>query len=340
MAKPSFLLLLLITIADYTTAQAQNEVKRRRPYFYFDPIHPDVHDPVMAWEGDSCYVFGTGMGISVMASGDGMNTWHSSQRVLKVTPQWAEDSIRGYRGYTWAPDIQRVGDKWYLYYSCSTFGRNLSAIGVAVNSTLNTTAPGYHWHDLGLVIMSRPHQNDWNAIDPNLLIDQKGQAWLTFGSFWDGIQQVQLANDLRTPQKKVRTIARRRNPESIVHHTITANANAIEAPFLIYHEGFYYLFVSYDYCCKGLQSNYKTAVGRARHPNGPFRDKTGKKMTKGGGTLLISETDEYAGVGHCGVYQHEGQWWFVAHGYDKQSAGESKLVLKKMIFVDGWPTLE
>lgn len=340
MIKPFALPLLFIIIAGSIPAQAQNDVKRRRPDFFFDTTNPNVHDPVMAYEGDSCYIFATGMGVSAMASGDDMKTWHPSQRVLQVAPRWAEDSVPGYRGYTWAPDIQHVGDKWYLYYSCSTFGRNRSAIGVAVNQTLNPSSPNYHWEDLGLVLMSRPRLNDWNAIDPNLLIDAKGQAWLTFGSFWDGIQQVQLAPDLRTPTGKVRTIARRRNPEAIVHRTISANANAIEAPFLIYNEGYYYLFVSYDYCCKGLQSNYKTAVGRSKHPNGPFRDKDGKKMTKGGGTLLIGETDRYAGVGHCGLYQHQGQWWFVAHGYDKQRAGQSKLVLKKMTFVDGWPVLE
>lgn len=339
MLKRYAFIFLLFVSWQAVQAQAQDAAKRRRPEFFFDAANPNVHDPVMAWEGDSCYVFATGMGIEAMVSGDSLRTWRQCRQVLTSPPQWAVDAVPGYRGHTWAPDIQKVGSRWYLYYSCSTFGRNRSAIGVAVNKTLDTSSPQFRWEDLGLVIQSLPGRDDWNAIDPNLLVDERGRAWLTFGSFWDGIQQVRLDTDLRTPKGKVRTVARRRNPEAYSHGTVEANSNAVEAPFLIYHDGYYYLFVSFDYCCKGLRSDYKTAVGRAKKPNGPFRDKDGKKMLQGGGTLLAGETERYAGIGHCGLCEHEGQWWFVAHGYDKQHGGQSKMVLKRMDFVDGWPVL-
>lgn len=333
-------LLLLLALSAALPAAGQDAAKRRRPDFRFDPSNPDVHDPVMAWEGDSCYVLSTGMGINVMASAD-MQTWHPSRRVFATAPQWAVDSVPGYHGHTWAPDILRVGDLWYAYYSCSTFGRNRSAIGVATSRSLNAASPLYGWEDQGMVLLSRPRQDDWNAIDPQVLIDQKGRAWLTFGSFWDGIQQVRLADDLRTPAGKVRTVARRRNPYAYGHRTVEANSNAVEAPFLIYHDGYYYLFVSFDLCCRGLESTYKTAVGRSKKPNGPFRDREGKKMLRGGGTILVGATDRYAGVGHCGVYEHEGKWWFVAHGYDKTQRGQSKLVLRPLHFDrEGWPVLE
>lgn len=334
------LLLMFLTLSSALPAQGQDAPKRRRPDFRFDPTNPDVHDPVMAWEGDSCYVLSTGVGINVMASTD-MVTWHPSRPVFGRAPQWAVDSVPGYRGHTWAPDILRVGQEWHVYYSCSTFGRNRSAIGLATGRSLSPASPDYGWTDQGMVLRSRPRQDDWNAIDPNVLIDERGRAWLTFGSFWDGIQQVRLSDDLRTPVGKVRTVARRRNPYAFNHRSVEANSNAVEAPFLIRHDGYYYLFVSFDLCCKGLQSNYKTAVGRSKKPNGPFRDRDGKKMLLGGGTILVGETERYAGVGHCGVYEHEGQWWFVAHGYDKTQRGQSKLVLRRMHFdQDGWPVLE
>lgn len=334
------LLLFLLALSAALPAEGQDAPKRRRPDFRFNSANPDVHDPVMAWEGDSCYVLSTGMGVSVMASAD-MRTWHPSRPVFAQAPQWAVDSVAGYRGHTWAPDILRVGDEWHVYYSCSTFGRNRSAIGLATGRSLNPASPDYGWTDQGMVVESRPRQDDWNAIDPNVLIDERGRAWLTFGSFWDGIQQVRLADDLRTPVGKVRTVARRRNPYAFDHRSVEANSNAVEAPFLIRHGDYYYLFVSFDLCCKGLESNYKTAVGRSKKPNGPFRDRDGKKMLLGGGTILAGATERYAGVGHCGVYEHDGQWWFVAHGYDKTQRGQSKLVLRRMHFdQDGWPVLE
>ncbi len=317
---------------------SQDVAKRRRPTPRFDVTNPDVHDPVMAWEGDTCYIFSTGFGVSVMSSTD-MQTWNPESPVFSRPPQWAMDMVPGYRGHTWAPDIRNVDGLWYLYYSCSTFGKNRSAIGLAVNKTLNPGSVEFGWHDRGLVIRSESRVNDWNAIDPNLVIDRQGKPWLTFGSFWDGVQLVPLKKDLQTPKKAPKTIARRRNPDAVAHRTVEANSNAVEAPFIFYHDGYYYLFVSFDLCCKGINSNYKTAVGRSKKIEGPYVDREGKKMLRGGGTVIAGESDEFAGVGHCAVYEHDGQCWFVAHGYSKTARGASKLFLRKLSFVDGWPVV-
>ncbi len=249
------------------------------------------------------------------------------------------ESVPAYKGHTWAPDIIKVGDKWYLYFSCSTFGKNISAIGVATNKTLNPQSPDYKWEDLGMVIKSEPGVNDWNAIDPNVIMDEEGNPWLTFGSFWDGIQLVRLDKDMRTPIGELKTIARRLNPDEVEHLQPTANENAIEAPFIINKDGYYYLFASHDYCCKGLNSNYKVVVGRSKNVEGPYLDKEGKDMADTGGTLLIAETVNYSGVGHCSVYNFDGKWRFAAHGYDKSKNGASKLVLRDIIWEDGWPRL-
>lgn len=152
---------------------------------------PDVHDPVLAKENGRYYMFTTGMGIGMMSSDD-MIHWRHEKAPLDPIPSWAHDLVPAYNGHTWAPDIQKVGDRWYLYYSCSTFYQNISVIGLATNKTLDPTSPDYHWEDQGLVIQSRPRIDDFNAIDPNLILDKKGRPWLTFGSFWDGIQLVQL----------------------------------------------------------------------------------------------------------------------------------------------------
>lgn len=305
----------------------------------FDPLHPAVHDPVLAQEDSVYYLFMTGMGVSVLTSND-LHTWQQAGSVFNTPPQWALDSVDKYRGHTWAPDIQRVGDRWVLYYSCSSFGVNNSAIGMASTSSLNPRNPNYGWQDHGMVVRSHTHQEDWNAIDPNLIFDQDGRPWLTWGSFWDGIQLVPLQDDLTTPIGSPQTIARRQKTKKVKHLTTEANDNAIEAPFIVYKDGYYYLFASIDLCCRGLKSTYKTVVGRSAAIEGPYLDQDGTPMAEGGGTLLIGETDDYAGVGHCAVYQlADGNWLFIAHGYAKSRRGQSELVCMDINWQDGWPVL-
>ena len=321
---------------DNTQGNNQNTPPRRRE-FRFDAQNPDVHDPVLAFENGTYYIFSTGFNVGSMTSKD-LKTWKPGRSVLPETPQWAVEQIRGYRGHTWAPDICKVGDKWYLYYSCSSFGKNTSAIGVATNKTLDPESPDYKWVDLGKVIESKRGDN-YNCIDPNLIIDDKGTPWLTFGSFWDGIQLVQLESDLKTPVGKPQTIARHTNPDAVPEEGIEANNNEIEAPFIIKEGKFYYLFASAGLCCRGMRSTYHTIVGRSKKINGPYKDQKGKLMTKGGGTTILGRDDKYVGAGHNGAAKVNGQWYFVAHGYDRALNGASKLVVKKIDFKNGWPVL-
>lgn len=301
--------------------------------FRFDSVCPMVHDPVMAHENGRFYIFSTGMGLDLMSSDD-MKTWRREPSPLVPFPQWAQKPVPAYKGHTWAPDIVRRNGQWYLYYSCSTFGKNISAIGVAVNKTLDPASPDYCWNDLGQVVSSVPGRDDWNAIDPNVVFDTDGNPWLTFGSFWDGIQLVALDSDMKTPVAPQTTIARRVSPSAR-----PASANAIEAPFIVYRQGWYYLFVSHDYCCKGLRSDYKTVVGRSRKITGPYLDRDGRDMADGGGTLLVGPNPLYSGVGHCSVYEVDGRWYFLAHGYDRSRKGSSRLFLRELTWSDGWPQL-
>lgn len=315
--------------------------------------NPDVHDPVMARGEDGLYhIFSTGMGISVMSSPD-MKAWLHESPVLSPIPSWATDSVRGYRGHTWAPDISYHNGRWLLYYSCSTFGKNGSAIGLTTNKTLDPKSPDYRWTDQGAVIVSHQRQDNYNAIDPNLIVDKHGTPWLTFGSFWDGIQIVKLKKDFKTLAGKPMTIARRMGRKLSLAElnkvdnytieggdTIEAGANAVEAPFIIRHGKYYYLFVSFDYCCRGQNSTYRTVVGRSKKVTGPYVDSKGQPMAKGGGDTLIGPGEDYFGVGHCAAYEVDGQWIFLSHAYVKKEGGRAKLFMRKMTFnSDGWPVL-
>jgi arabinan endo-1,5-alpha-L-arabinosidase len=349
-------LLLTFALATLTLSTFAQESEQIQKNFvrWFDAEHPDVHDPVMArGENGRYYIFSTGMGVGCISSAD-MKTWQPERSVLNPIPQWATDSIRGYRGHTWAPDISHHNGQWLLYYSCSTFGKNGSAIGLATNQTLDPTSPLFKWEDQGCVIVSHQHVDPYNCIDPNLIVDEKGTPWLTFGSFWDGIQIVRLKKDFKTLDGKPKTISRRMGRkitlaeiDNVEHYTIEGNdtieagPNAVEAPFIIQHGKYYYLFVSFDYCCRGQNSTYRTVVGRSKKVTGPYVDRKGQPMERGGGDTIIGPNDEFFGVGHNCAYQFDGQWYFLSHAYEKARNGAAKIFLRRMNFdKDGWPVLE
>ena len=194
---------LIITMALLTfctIVDAQEQLNRRKIQLEaFQTDTPMVHDPVMAKDGDTYFLFCTGIGIQQMTSLD-RKTWTvSRQPVMTVIPGWATDSVPGFSNHVWAPDVIRWHDKWWMAYSCSTFGKNGSAIGLISTKSLHSNI----WKDEGCIVTSHTYHRDadgtesgdnWNAIDPNFIIDENDQPWMVWGSFWDGIQMARLLN--------------------------------------------------------------------------------------------------------------------------------------------------
>ena len=319
----------------------------------FQTSTPMVHDPVMAQEGDIYYLYCTGMGIQQMTSKD-CQTWTvKADPLMSVIPQWTCDSVPGFTHHVWAPDIIQWHNRWWLAYSCSTFGRNGSAIGLLSTRSL---ASGL-WDDLGAIICSREGRDNWNAIDPNFVIDDNDQPWLVWGSFWDGIQLIRLDTTMHIAAgEKPRTIARRYNlstPDGQKALAVNPNPpknptsdfagpNAIEAPFVFKHAGYYYLFVSWDYCCQGSKSNYRVAVGRSKSVEGPYLDSEGIDMRDGGGKLFLEgDKKEYEAAGHCAAYHIGGQDIFICHGYSVAQQGASVLIQCPIRWTsDNWPEID
>jgi arabinan endo-1,5-alpha-L-arabinosidase len=305
-----------------------------------------VHDPVMIQEKGTYYLFCTGRGISVWSSPN-MENWKREKPVFVESPAWTAEAVKDFKGHIWAPDISFYNGEYYLYYSISSFGKNTSCIGLAINKTLDASDPEFEWRDQGKVIQSIPGVTNWNAIDPNLIVSDDGTPYLTFGSFWDGIKLVKLKKDAKTPAEDISTIptiASRKssstepNPPSVDDNPENAGGNAIEAPFIFKKGKFYYLFVSIDYCCKGVNSTYKMIVGRSEQIQGPYLDKTGKNMATGGGTMLLKGNDDWYGVGHNAVCTFNNNDYLIFHGYDAHDEGRSKLIIKEMDWDEnGWP---
>jgi len=293
----------------------------------------------MAYENGRYYLLSTGNGLQWATSED-RKTWNIQPTpFIKDIPQWTRDSVPGFSRHVWAPDIIKWHGQWWLSYSCSTFGKNTSAIGLMSAPTLDGT-----WTDQGCLIASKQDRDNWNAIDPCFAIDGNDTPWLVWGSFWDGIQMARLGEDMHMVSEPF-TIARRHSEgDTDVEENPTsrfAGNNAIEAPFILKHGDYYYLFVSWDYCCRGARSNYRVAVGRSRKIEGPYTDSEGRDMRNGGGNLFLEgDKVEFEAAGHCAVYDMDGKTIFICHGYSTRMNGASILMQREVAWTaDGWPTL-
>lgn len=298
-----------------------------------------VHDPVMIQQDGIYYLFCTGRGISVFSSKD-MQSWTKEKSVFPEPPTWGTSVAPDFKNHIWAPDITFHNGTYYLYYSVSSFAKNTSAIGLVTNKTLNPNDKNFKWEDHGIVVQSVPNRDLWNAIDPNLIFDENGTPWLTFGSFWDGLKLVKLAPGLdKVAQPEAwHTVARRER--SFLLEDANPGDAALEAPFIFKKDNYYYLFLSWDYCCRGENSTYKVVVGRSEKVEGPYIDAAGKALNEGGGTLVIEGNKNYAGVGHNSTYTFDGKDYLVFHAYEVAKKGAPKLKIKEITWKNGWPTVQ
>jgi len=299
-----------------------------------------IHDPVIAATATGYVLFSTGPGIKTFRSAD-LQHWQPGAVVFDPPPPWAKRVAPGFDGHIWAPDISFHDGRWYLYYSISAFGKNTSAIGVATNPTLDPENAAFHWTDHGVVVQSVPDRDLFNAIDPNLVEDVDGSPWLAFGSFWGGLKLVKLGPDRTRPAEPQQwhTLAKRAR-DGFVDDADPGPA-AIEAPYLLRHDGYWILFMSWDHCCRGTASDYKIVVGRARTLQGPYLDRDGQRLDQGGGSLLLEGTPRWPGTGHNSVLEADGRAYLVFHAYDPQDDDKSKLQLLPLGWdADGWPVVD
>src|SRR5690242_4323541 len=192
--------MLIVTLALPTTANAQNDDAKsgsQNP----TPVLPleqsasrgiTTRDPSTIVKcKDEYWVFYTGRGVPSFHSRD-LVKWERGPAVFKEAPGWIAKIVPENRDMNyWAPDIIKLGDRYLLYYSVSSFGKMTSAIGLATNPTLDPQDPAYHWTDEGLVVRTQDGDG-YNAIDPSVFHDRDGSLWLTFGSYWSGIKLLQL----------------------------------------------------------------------------------------------------------------------------------------------------
>ncbi|WP_439134944.1 family 43 glycosylhydrolase [Pseudomaricurvus sp.] len=283
-----------------------------------------THDPTIIEENGVYHVLQTGGEVDGLIlpgkQSNNLSSWSGTAGAFTQgnTPYWLTQRVPGVKNL-WAPDLSNFGGQFHLYYSVSTFGSNRSCIGHATRSSMSSG----RWTDRGSVICSSSSDN-YNAIDPNIVVDDSGTPWMSFGSFWDGIKMVKLTQSGSRADSQIHTLASR-------------NGGAIEAPVIVKRCGYYYLFVSFDKCCDGANSTYNIRVGRSTNVLGPYVDKSGRAMLNGGGTELVRSSSRWRGPGHNSVFFSNGKAYNMYHAY-RSLSGEPNLRISELVWdSQGWP---
>ena len=289
-----------------------------------------VRDPALILSKGTYYLFGTGKGIKIWSSTD-LITWKVRPPVFSAAPGWTNTNIPGFNNDIWAPEVTFYKGQYYLFYSISKFGTNNSAIGFATNQTLDSKAANYKWVDYGMITQSGG--TSWNAIDPNFVLDYNSAPHLLLGSFFGGIKITELIDD------NIKLKAALVSKPTLANRDLKVSPyNAIEAPFVLKHNKYYYLFASIDNCCSGIKSDYKTIVGRSKQIDGQYVDKTGKAMRAGGGELILKGNEKWHGAGGASVYNFGGKDKIVFFSFDNTGVERLRIGDIKWDSAD-WPSV-
>ena len=224
-------------------------------------------------------------------------------------------------GGIWAPDINKIGDKYVLYYSMSVWGDEWTCgIGCAVSDR-----PEGPFKDCGMMFRSNGIKVQ-NSIDP-FYIEDNGHKYLFWGSF-RGIYAIELSEDglsLKSGSSPVQIAG-----------------TAYEGTYIHKRGGYYYMFASIGSCCEGLKSTYTTVVGRSTSLFGPYLDKKGQSMMDNHHEILIHKNDSFVGTGHNSeiVSDNAGTDWLFYHAVSVANPDGRVLMLDKIDWIDGWPSVE
>lgn len=285
-----------------------------------------THDPSIIYESayGLYWMFYTADGIGVKYSTDG-KTWYAGTSIFSSMPSWWTTYVPSATLSVWAPSIHYYNGYYWLYYSVSTWGSNVSLIGLQRCTSIYLG----DWVDMGLVTRSTAN-SAYNCIDPSFVL-AGSTPYLVFGSFYDGIYVTKLSSSTMKPNSSTFTQIATRN--------LSDSTNAIEGPMVQYNSssGYYYLLTSFDYCCNGTSSTYSIRYGRSTSITGPYVDQDGTSMLEGGGTTLLATSGTKIGPGgQCVFTTASGSLALGYHYYDSSNSGTATLGVKDLKYSSAW----
>ncbi|KAB8069292.1 glycosyl hydrolase [Aspergillus leporis] len=290
-----------------------------------------AHDPgLYQRESDGKYfLFSTGGGIQISSADALQGPWTQVGQALP------SGSIIDHDGNTnlWAPDVHYQDGTYYMYYAVSTLGSQNSIIGVATSPTMEVG----NWTDQGSTGLTSDGSQGYNTIDANWIKIGDTQI-LNFGSYWQGLYQVELTSPL-----KVGSTA----PNNIAYNA--SGNHAIEAPFLFEYNSYFYLFFSsgkangYDTSLPAQGLEYRINVCRSETGRGGFVDKNGVSCLESGGTTVLASHGNVYGPGGQGVLNDKTLGPVLYYHYADKTIGlavtDYRFGWNRLSWTDGWPVV-
>ncbi|MGP1476322.1 MAG: family 43 glycosylhydrolase [Phocaeicola sp.] len=313
-------LLILVLLTACSSAKQTVEQQTAAAYYSNPVVNYSLPDPtVMQGDDGMFYLFATEdiHNVPILRSRD-LVRWN--QIGTAFTDATRPTFVKG--GGIWAPDINKIGKQYVLYYSMSTWGGEWDCgIGVATSDKIEGP-----YTDHGMLFRSKDIGVQ-NSIDP-CFVHTKNKNFLFFGSF-HGIYFVELTKDglALMPGEKPLQVA----------------GDAYEGTCIFQKGKYFYLFASIGSCCEGVKSTYTTVVGRAENAFGPYLDKHGNRMMDNNHEIVVHKSDLFVGTGHNSkiVTDRKGNNWMLYHAYELNASENGRiLLLDELIWEDGWPKVK
>ena len=290
----------------------------------------------------------------------GASGWNPGQCLLQTKPDWVLEDCPGNDGAYWAPEldfIEEEGKLTLLYSVSGGFDEDSSdsCVGVVrAEGGMDDSFPNeFTWVDQGFAVTCTygdEFQIEQSVIDPSVfwgMGNDEGRLFLvTGGGTIIGTQlNSQTYNQINGnwfDPSDSSWVSLARGPWDGEEY------QWVEAAYIYPNSdtGYYYLFVNWGQCCRGLDSTYEIRVGRSSNPIGPYTDKNGVDFMEGGGSRLLKggtgSLDYIIGPGHAGIWtDSKNRNWLSHHYYDgRREDGLAWITERRLEWDDeGWPRI-
>jgi arabinan endo-1,5-alpha-L-arabinosidase len=301
-------------------------------------LDADFPDPAVIHAPDGYYYAyatqtlrdGKWINIQLARSADLIH-WEFRGDALPEKPDWAQETQD-----FWAPSVIFDGSTYFMYYSATPDVCHVHEAGHAL-AVATSSSPAGPFVDMGMPLLLGA---GFEYIDPMAFDDPAtGKHLLYWGSGFQPIKVQELATDRMSFV-----------PESKQIDLIWPNGRngafprLVEASWVLFHDGFYYLFYSGDNCC-GPDAEYGVMVARSKSATGPFETLEQAKGVLN--SLMLERNDRWLAPGHnCLATDKDGQVWMIYHAIDVERPRQRQqdeinsrrvLLIDKVEWKDGWP---
>jgi beta-xylosidase len=285
---------------------------------YMNPVVPgDFADPSVIRVGNEYWAMATssewGAPYPILRSTDLVN-WDRVGTVFNELPSWATGNL-------WAPEITEDKGRYYVYY---TARKKDGPLCVAVASADQPDGP---YTDHGTLVCE-----EVGSIDGFPIRDENGVRYLIWKEDANSVGKPTpiWAQELSEDGTKLLGAA----PVKLFQNDPSWEANLVEGPFVMRHEGYFYAFYSAAACC-GKACSYSLGVARAKNLLGPW-----EKHAK---NPILAGNEVWKCPGHGSVVDNgAGRFFLLYHAYSVQDSvwvGRQGMLDEVIFGADGWPTI-